>query len=551
MAFIYTIHSETSDSGKAGNETHQPNLTYAAIGAAVLAGLFLPIPNKIIDMLVILSLSLTAAVAVITMSAKTVSEVSGFDRLIQASTIFRCFLLVICCRLILTDGNAGVIVGFLNRTIMPDNKVGVILILLFLASAFFIFICKASIQAGQATKDFLSNIVPVKHSNVEKELSEHLIEHDQAKELYDIIKHEQKTFVALKKASRYIYYDGIIEFIFILLCLIGGIIIGAVGRTFTSISTKTYISLTLGTVITIQMSGLVSALAFKFLVQKKHLELGKSVKSNDTTLRRKDVVCRDVSRNILMKNQVEEKASMRSPIKLDSETKPDYHKPTRLFPKDKPIALEVKWVNEQNKDMLWSFEKVKDRYDDVTEMIKENCKGNFKTILMGANSPKILPVTVPTNTAIKLAKEGRKCLLIDLDYRRDSIAKVFELYKNIMDEHIPSGQTVTGIPTCVQNLWLYPACWLTENSNDTTQLDSLKINQIITHLKIKYDHLIVYSPDLNKHQGCELIGECIDGAMLFGNDSTALIKTFDLLERFECEILKPEQMPVKVSQESR
>jgi hypothetical protein len=447
-------------------------------------------------------------------------------------------------------------VGFLNKTIMPDNKVGVILILLFLASAFFIFICKASIQAGRATKDFLCNIVPVKHSHVEKELSKHLIESDQAKELCNIIKQEKKTFTALKKASRYIYYDGIIEFIFILLCLIGGMIIGAVGRTFSGISTKTYISLTLGTVITIQMPGLVSALAFKFLVQKNYLELGKSVKSNDTTLRRKDVMCRDVNRNILMKNQVDERASMRSPIKLDLEAEPEglqehCYKHTRLFPKDMPIAQEMKWVNEQNKDMLWSFEKVKDHYDDVTEMIKENCKGKFKTILMGANSPKILPVTVPTNTAIKLAKEGRKCLLIDLDYRRDSIAKVFELYKNILDEHIPSGQTVTGIPTCVQNLWLYPACWLTENSKDTTKLDSLKINQIITHLKIKYDHLIVYSPDLNKHQGCEFIGECIDGAMLFGNDSTTLIKTFDLLERFECEILKPEQMPVKVSQVSR
>ena len=155
-----------------------------------------------------------------------------------------------------------------------------------------------------------------------------------------------------------------------------------------------------------------------------------------------------------------------------------------------PIIEDLGWVDEQKSSTeqknakLWAFEEIKDHYDDVAELIKEKCEGKLKTILMGAESPKILPVTVPVNTAIKLAKEGRKCLLIDLDYQRDSIAKVFEVHKNILDENIPSGQTITGIPTCVRNMWLYPACWLTEKSKDTTKLDCLKINQIITHLKI-------------------------------------------------------------------
>ncbi|MHC4265507.1 MAG: FHIPEP family type III secretion protein, partial [Planctomycetota bacterium] len=531
MAFICDIHTVTSDAAKPDQKAQRPCLAYISIGLAVLAGLFLPLPIKVIDVLVILSLSLTAAVILIALSAKTTSEMSGFDHLIRATTILRSFLFAICCRLILTEAYAGVIVGFLNRTIKPDNMIVAILILPLLAGFIFIFICKASTHVSRTAKDFICNIVSKKHLQVEKELGKHLIDQNQAQELHSIIKHENGLFVTLEEASKYMFYDAIIGFIFILLCFIGGMVIAMVSRTTSAISTNTYIYLTYGTVTTIQIPALVIALAFRFLVKKNYDEFGKIVKSKDTLTRRINVMSREIDKTKMMKRQLEERVVMRSVINSESaieQKKPENYKQLQIFSEDIPITEELEWVDEQKSTTeqknakLWAFEEIKDNYDDVAELIKAKCEGKLKTILMGAESPKILPVTVPVNTAIKLAKEGRKCLLIDLDYQRDSIAKVFEVHKNILDENIPSGQTITGIPTCVRNMWLYPACWLTEKSKDTTKLDCLKINQIITHLKITYDHLIVYSPDLNKHHGCKLIGECIDGAMLFGNDSTNL-----------------------------
>jgi hypothetical protein len=560
MAFICDIHTEINDAGESSQEIKQYNLVYIAIGAAVLAGLFLPLPAKLVDVLVILSLSLTAAVLLISLSARTASEMSGFDHLIRAATLLQSFLLIICCRMILTDGYAGAIVGFLNKIIKPDNKFVVILALPFLAGIVCIFISRTAMHISRTAADFIRNIVPQKHDHIEKELFEHLIDNNQAQELHDMLQSENHLFTNLEKASKYMLYGGIVGLIFILLCFVGGMIIGTVGMTISSISTKTYICLTFGTVITIQLPGLVTALAFRFLVKKKYVELGKNVKSKSPLTRRINVVSSEIDKTKMMESHFEERVVMPDFIKSDlaaEQKKPEQehiYKRFGAFSKEIPITEDLEWFDEQNsltnqnKDRLWVSNEVKDDYNEITELIKAKSEGKLKTILMGAESPKILPVTVPINVAIQLAKDGHKCLLIDLDYRRNSIARVFELHKNILDENIPSKQTITGIPTCVRNLCLYPACWLTESVKNITKLDCLKINQIITHLKIKYDYLIVYSPYLNKHHGCKLICECIDGAMLFGKDDTNLNKTFELLEKIDCEILKPCQVRVKVSQ---
>ncbi|MHC4759384.1 MAG: hypothetical protein ACYTE8_12075, partial [Planctomycetota bacterium] len=343
------------------------------------------------------------------------------------------------------------------------------------------------------------------------------------------------------------------------LCICGGMIIGTAGKTFSGISTKTYTFMTLGAVITIQIPALVTSLAFKLLVQKNCLKLGKIVKSEDLSERRKNVVCSELDRKQEMKSQIEERASMRSLVKSNSaaeQKEPELehrYKQFRVFSEDMGVTEELQWFDEQKnaaeqKDCrMWDYHQIKEHYEDIAELIKSRYSGQLKIILMGAESPKVIPVTVPVNVAIQLAKNGHKCLLIDLDYERDSIARVFELHKHIIDENIPSKQTITGIPTCVRNLRLYPALWLTDSAAKIPMLDASKINQIITNLKVRYDYLIMYSPDLNKHNGCKLIGECIDAAMLFGKDSGLLSETFELFEKLECEIIKPQQICVKVS----
>ncbi|MHC4293251.1 MAG: FHIPEP family type III secretion protein, partial [Planctomycetota bacterium] len=354
MAFICDIHNEINDTAGAGQEVQRSNLAYIAIGVAVVAGLFLPLPAKLIDVLVILSLSLTAGILLITLSARTVSEISGFDHLIRGATLLRSFLLTICCRLILTNGYAGVTIGFINKIIKPDNKFFVLLILPFLASIVFIFVYRAAIQINRTATDFICNIIPQKHRYVEKELYENLIDQNQAKELHSIVRSENSLFANLEKVSKYIFYDGIVELIFIVLCFTGGMIIGTVGRTISGISTKTYICLTFGTVITIQIPALVTALAFRLLVKKKYAELGKNVKSESLSTRRINVVSSEVDKAKIIKSHFEKRDIIRSVMKPDLATeqkKPEQkhsYKHFGTFSEDIPITKDLEWADEQN-----------------------------------------------------------------------------------------------------------------------------------------------------------------------------------------------------------
>ena len=65
-------------------------------------------------------------------------------------------------------------------------------------------------------------------------------------------------------------------------------------------------------------------------------------------------------------------------------------------------------------------------YKLITERIL-HIKGKHKIVLFGASDVRCLPITIPVNAAISLAGSGKKCLLIDMDIKRNAIAKAFEL----------------------------------------------------------------------------------------------------------------------------
>jgi len=562
MAFICDFHSDANETAEQEKQAKRPSFVCLAMGAAVLAGLLLPLPTEFVDVLIILSLSLTAASVIISVSAKTVSEISGFEHLIKAITVLRSFILVICCRLILTQGDTGIIVSFFYKVASVKNTAFMILALPLSAGTAFIALFTAVKKVRQIAKSFVCDTVRFKYCHIEEELRIGLIDQQQAKELRNIIQDEENSFERLQKASDYVLYDGMIEFIFIILCFAGGLIIGVFETTISTVSRNTYLHLTLGTVITIQFPAFVTALAYKLLVHKYSEKADKKAQSQEHKKQRIKVNCCEVKEAEKIKNSVQERPAMLNIDKLKTDgnkngpNQSERYKLCRRIPGNVHITEELQWADEQKcshdyNSHLWNVQAIKERYEEVSELIISRCRSNTRTLLMGAEGTKTVPVTIPINVAIQLAKKDHRCLLIDLDYQRDSVARVFELHTHILDEHISSGHTITGIPTCVRNLWIYPSCWLTENSHNVTTLDCTKINQIITHLKIKYDYIIIYSPNLKEHHSCELIGECIDGAMLFGKHSLNLRKAFELMERFECEILKPEQMPAHATRISR
>jgi hypothetical protein len=90
-------------------------------------------------------------------------------------------------------------------------------------------------------------------------------------------------------------------------------------------------------------------------------------------------------------------------------------------------------------------------YQVITERILKISRKR-KSILFAGTGSGTLPITIPVNVAIQLAEKGKHCLLIDLDLRRDGLARVFE----ISNEQINQSLMPKAIKTHFPNLLIWP-----------------------------------------------------------------------------------------------
>jgi len=74
-----------------------------------------------------------------------------------------------------------------------------------------------------------------------------------------------------------------------------------------------------------------------------------------------------------------------------------------------------------------SDKETQESYERIGERIKRAGK-KYKSILFASVGAESLPVTIPVNAAVGLAKDDKRCFLIDLDLKRDAIAEAFGLY---------------------------------------------------------------------------------------------------------------------------
>ncbi|MCE5186167.1 MAG: hypothetical protein LLF76_08600 [Planctomycetaceae bacterium] len=157
----------------------------------------------------------------------------------------------------------------------------------------------------------------------------------------------------------------------------------------------------------------------------------------------------------------------------------------------------------------------------------DKLKGRRQTLLLAAGSINALPVTVPVNLAIQLAKKG-KCLLIDLDLNRNAAAKVFELHSAASS----GAFHVSSLPTAIENLFVWPA-------RHFETLHQMNLQVILKEAQKKYDYILLYAPYLTTLADRKHIVGCVKQAVVFGcapgRDENRLI---ELLNTFNCKIVQ-------------
>jgi hypothetical protein len=165
----------------------------------------------------------------------------------------------------------------------------------------------------------------------------------------------------------------------------------------------------------------------------------------------------------------------------------------------------------------------KDDYESITKRIKR-VKQKYKSILFASTDVEALPVTIPVNVAIGLAKEKKHCLLIDLDLRRDAVAKVFGL------DAEQGGLRAKAVQTEFENLWVWPGHYFSQSKQ-------MNITAIVEKALDKFDFILINAPSLLSSPDRRQIISAAQAAFTCTKNTSEMKKLTELIKPLDCTII--------------
>ncbi len=152
--------------------------------------------------------------------------------------------------------------------------------------------------------------------------------------------------------------------------------------------------------------------------------------------------------------------------------------------------------------------------------------GKERTVLFAAAGLDCLPITVVVNTAIELAREGQRCVLVDLDLKRDAIAMAFD----IAEEPNRKDFTPRLRNTAFENLMVWPA----HNFKLTRHLN---IGPLTEAAVAKFDYVLINAPYLDGHVDRRQIASVAKYGFIFTNNSRQAARLSELFKDTECKLV--------------
>ncbi len=150
-------------------------------------------------------------------------------------------------------------------------------------------------------------------------------------------------------------------------------------------------------------------------------------------------------------------------------------------------------------------------------------KAGCKTVLLAASSLESLPINITAKTAIALAGSGKKCLLVDLDTRRNAAAKVFNIRSLPTNKPCP-------VPTQFDNLFLWPAAFF-------AQFAQTNLRNLIRSAAGRFDIILLNAPYIDGSPDRRQIASVADCAFVFCKNSTQQARLAGLLKACGCTLM--------------
>lgn len=244
----------------------------------VLVVLFAPIPSGLLDFLILSNFSFAFLVLLLTFYMARPVEFSTFPSLLLIATLFRLSLNVAATRLILSDGDAGRVIGAIGAFVVGGNYVIGLIVFLILIVVQYVVVTSGAQRVSEVAARFTLDSMPGQQMSIDADLNMGFIDQAEAQRRRKNIEKEAGFYGAMDGASKFVKGDAIAGIIILLINIIGGLVIGVMQHGMPwGQALQTYTLLTIGDGIVTQVPALVIAVGTGIIVTRS---------SSDTNLSR-------------------------------------------------------------------------------------------------------------------------------------------------------------------------------------------------------------------------------------------------------------------------
>lgn len=235
----------------------------------VLVVLFAPIPSGLLDFLILSNFSFAFLVLLLTFYMARPVEFSTFPSLLLIATLFRLSLNVAATRLILSDGDAGRVIGAIGAFVVGGNYVIGLIVFLILIVVQYVVVTSGAQRVSEVAARFTLDSMPGQQMSIDADLNMGFIDQAEAQKRRKTIEKEAGFYGAMDGASKFVKGDAIAGIIILLINIVGGLIIGVMQHGLPwGQALQTYTLLTIGDGIVTQVPALVIAVGTGIIVTR-------------------------------------------------------------------------------------------------------------------------------------------------------------------------------------------------------------------------------------------------------------------------------------------
>lgn len=235
----------------------------------ILLILFSPIPPAMLDLAIIVNFGLALTIMLLTFYVKKPVEFSTFPSLLLVATLFRLSLNVAATRLILTEADAGDVIGAIGSYAVQGNFVIGLVVFIILVIVQYVVVTSGAQRVSEVAARFTLDSMPGQQMSIDADLNLGLIDQKQAIERREGLEKEASFYGAMDGASKFVKGDAIAGILILLINIIAGLIVGVaqMGMGWAE-AMQRFTLLTIGDGIATQLPALIVSIATGIIVTR-------------------------------------------------------------------------------------------------------------------------------------------------------------------------------------------------------------------------------------------------------------------------------------------